>query len=75
MADTLDVKNIEGTVTGSSQNGVTSVRTGKVGTIVQSIDSPGKSTHLIDDFDNGGETAVIKDRIDDPRYYSGDTSS
>lgn len=74
---TLDVKNIAGTDTGNTQNGRVVVRAAKAGSAAQrkkTLQADGYYEFVIDDFDNGSGP-VIKDRFDDPRYYSGDTSS
>lgn len=73
---TLDVKNANGLDTGPSKNGKTVINTARIGNnLGQFLKSPGYSEFAVAGFDTSPPGCILKDRIDDPRYYSGDTAS
>ena len=71
-----DVKNIDGGDTGNVENGRSAVLIAQAGsTRIATLDSAGLTLFSIADFDNSPPGCVLADRLDDPRYYTGDTSS
>lgn len=70
-----DVKNFAGGDTGASKNGRTVVRTAKAGSLAQrfrALDSVGYTEFTIAGFDTSPPGCILADRLDDPRYYTGD---
>ncbi len=66
-----DVKNKDGGDTGNSINGRTLIRTGRAKS--QTLSSPGESQFTIAGFDTSPPGAILMDRLDNERFYSGDT--
>lgn len=68
---TLDVKNKDGNDSGDAQNAKITVKANRNTHIHQ--DPPGGViTYDVDLFDQNTDGTILKDRLDDPRYYNGD---
>jgi len=79
MADT--VKNLAGGDTGNANNGRAVVKTARTSVAagvagkVQTLDSRGFSNFLIADFDTTNFGTNLDIRLDDIRFYTGDTDA
>lgn len=74
-----DVKNNAGGDSGSSYNGRAVIYTGaRAGTAAQKkavLDSPMIEIFTLAGFDTSPPGCILADRLDDPRHYTGDTTS